>query len=205
MSTGRPRSLDEVKQGEICALVASGVSLRAAALYVGCDRSTIRREERRNEQFAENLRRSEMQAEYFPLQKMHDACHTHWRAAAWMLERTRPEQYARVAANLVKLETVHDLVERLVEVIAEELAEIPEGKAVCRRLHRAIQDTCGELTVAAVANRNPKRLRKIIDRMSTQPKTDEGEDDKVELLCAADFLPAGQTEQHASTEQLQEV
>jgi hypothetical protein len=104
---------------------------------------------------------------------MHDACHTHWRAAAWMLERTRPEQYARVAANLVKLETVHDLVERFVEIIAEELAEIPEGETVCRRLHRAIQDTCGELTVAAVANRNPKRLRKIIDRMSTQPKADE--------------------------------
>ncbi len=192
MSAGRNRTLDEVKQGEICALVASGVSLRAAAQYIGCDRATIRREELRNEQFAEHLRRSLMQAEYFPLQKMHDACHTHWRAAAWMLERTRPEQYARAATNLVKLETVHDLVERFAEVIAQELAEIPDGKAVGRRLNRAIQDTCGELTVAAVANRDPKRLRKVIDRMSTQPTEQEEsqvEKGRVELICAADVPP----------------
>jgi len=88
--SGRPHALDEVKQAEVCALISSGVSLCSAARYVGCDRGTIRREQLRNEKFATQLRQAVMRAEFEPLAAMHKAVHRHWRAAAWLLERTRP-------------------------------------------------------------------------------------------------------------------
>ena len=170
MSNGRRRILDEAKRGEVCALVSAGCSLSSAARYVGCDRGTLRREAQRNEEFGAQLRNAEAQVEYLPLRSVQLASATNWRAAAWLLERTRPEQYARAATNLVKMETVHDLIARCLEVIAAELSDTPECQAACRRLTRAIENTCGELALAAITTRDPRRLRKVIAHMSTRPE-----------------------------------
>ncbi len=183
MSTGRNRVLDEPKRREICALITVGCSFHAAARYVGCSRNTIRREAVRNEEFAEQLRLAEREARVRPVRTMQEAAGSHWRAAAWLLERTQPAEYSRAAANLVKIETVHDLVARCLEMIAEELSESPENQAICRRLTHAIDATCGELTVAALTNRDPKRLRKVIARMSTRPE--------VEVLAEPDLHQNG--------------
>ena len=112
MSAGRHRVLDESKCREICALITVGCSIQAAARYVGCSRNTIRREAARNEEFADLLRYAEIEARIRPVRTMQEASGTHWRAAAWLLERTQPEEYARAAANLVKIETVQDFVAR---------------------------------------------------------------------------------------------
>ena len=170
MSAGRHRVLDESKCREICALVTVGCSIQAAARYVGCSRNTIRREAARNEEFADLLRYAEIEARIRPVRTMQEASGTHWRAAAWLLERTQPEEYARAAANLIKIETVQDFVARALEVIAAELSDSPENQAVARRLTHAIDSSCGELTVAALTSRDPKRLRKVIARMSTRPE-----------------------------------
>ena len=126
MSNGRHRILDEAKRREVCALVSTGCSLSSAARYVGCDRGTLRREAQRNEEFEAELQHAEAQAEYHPLRSVQLSSTNNWRAAAWLLERTRPEQYARAATNLVKMETVHDLIARCLEVIAAELAELAD-------------------------------------------------------------------------------
>jgi tRNA-dihydrouridine synthase len=198
--SGRHRTLDDVKQGQICALVAVGCSLTSAANYVGCDRGTVRREAARNPEFAKQVRRAESKAELQPLETMRDAAAKDWRAAAWLLERTKPEQYARTSSNLVRIETVHDLVARCLEVIAEEFAGSPASEAACQRLTSAIENTCGELTVAAIASRDPKRLRKVIAAMNTRgenvsapPETD------VKLICAADVQPGGDPLQNEPT------
>jgi hypothetical protein len=54
-SRGRPRKLDEVKRGQICALLAAGSELRQAAQYVGCSPNTIRREAERYPKFRQQL------------------------------------------------------------------------------------------------------------------------------------------------------
>ncbi len=207
MTAGRKRALDDVKRGEICALITTGCSLETAARYVGCDRTTIRREELRNPEFAAQLRRSTIEAELHPLRTLLQAAATHWRAAAWILERTRPNEYARSASNLVRIETVHDFVERCLQVIAEELSGSADGAAACRRLTAAIENTCGELTIAATASRDPKRLRKVIAGMSTKNEvlvTDhnvaevENPEINVELVCAAE-LGAGDLRQNGPT------
>ncbi len=169
MPIGRHRVLDEVKQREVCALVAAGCSLTSAAKYVGCDRGTLRREADRNAEFDAQLRHAELQAEVNPLRSVYLASTTNWRAAVWLLERTRPELYARAATNLVKMETVQDLIARVLQVTAEELSDSPTGQASCQRLTQAIEHTCGELAMAAVATRDPRRLRKVIASMTTRP------------------------------------
>src|SRR3954451_6770488 len=92
---GRPRALDDVKQREACALIAGGCGFREAARYVNCNVGTIRREADRNPAFAEQLRNSEAYAQVSPLKAMQQAAGTHWRAAAWMLERAFPDRFSR--------------------------------------------------------------------------------------------------------------
>lgn len=186
--SGRPHALDEVKQAEVCALVSTGVSLRSAARYVGCDRKTIHREQLRNEQFASNLRKAEIRAEYSPLEAMHDAAHRHWRAAAWLLERTRPQQYARNSTGVVKLAVVRELIEQIQQHLAAELAPLPEGATICRRLQRAVDRSCRELTAIAAAPRHSQRLRPSKARLSAS-EPNEKASDELELICMADLPP----------------
>ncbi|QDU54976.1 helix-turn-helix domain-containing protein [Aeoliella mucimassa] len=91
----RKHVLDEVKQREICALITAGMSLRKVARYVGCDRKTIYRERQADPEFDRRVRRAEMAADLTPLELMRRAAATHWRAAAWMLERRERREAAR--------------------------------------------------------------------------------------------------------------
>src|SRR6476646_8849748 len=91
---GRPRVLDDAKRREICALIAGGCSLRDAASYVNCSVCTIRREAERNPDFLQQIRHSEKHARLSPLRAMQQAMGTHWRAAAWFLERAFPDRFA---------------------------------------------------------------------------------------------------------------
>jgi hypothetical protein len=165
--SGRRRVLDEVNRARVCALLKAGCSMTSVAEFVGCDRGTIRREALRDPDFAHEIRSCELEAELRPLHALHSAAGSNWHAAAWLLERTKPEQYARIPSNLVRIETIHDFVTRCLEVIAAELDGSPAGASACRRVTSAIQRTCSELTVAAMASRDPKRLRKIIAAMTT--------------------------------------
>lgn len=187
--SGRPHALDEVRQAEVCALISTGVSLRAAARYIGCDRGTIRREQLRNEQFAANLRQAEMRAEYSPLEAMHDAARQHWRAAAWLLERTRPQQYAPGRAKeAAKLQIVRELAERMQELLAAELASLPNGKSLCRRLKKGLAQTCRELTADVAYSPRPKQPRPAITAHEPTEHAAESAED-LGLICLGDLPP----------------
>ncbi|TWT75451.1 hypothetical protein Pla123a_29600 [Posidoniimonas polymericola] len=95
---GRPRVLDEGKQREVCALLTAGMTVGEAAAYVGCCEKTIRREQRRDEDFDERVRRARVAARLGPLQAVRNAAATHWRAAAWLVDRQdRQEERERRA------------------------------------------------------------------------------------------------------------
>ncbi|WP_425395434.1 hypothetical protein [Aeoliella sp.] len=102
----RPRVLDEVKKGEIAALISTGMSMSNAARYVGCDRKTIRREREVDEAFDERIRRAQMGAELKPLQAIREAASKHWRAAAWLIERQDKQRAARRKAKQADKVTV---------------------------------------------------------------------------------------------------
>ncbi|WP_425400546.1 hypothetical protein [Aeoliella sp.] len=102
----RPRVLDDVKKGEIAALLSTGMSMSNAARYVGCDRKTIRREREVDEAFDERIRRAQMGAELKPLQAIREAASKHWRAAAWLIERQDKQRAARRKAKQADKVTV---------------------------------------------------------------------------------------------------
>lgn len=102
-ANGRPKSLDaEAKKG-ICALIAQGFSLKQAATYFACHRDTIRNERRRDPHFDANLRRALEMADIQPLDLIHRAAKTSWRAAAWLVEfRRRVKKEVREAREARK-------------------------------------------------------------------------------------------------------
>jgi hypothetical protein len=91
---GRRHKLDPPKKREICALVAQGASVEEAAYAVGVSLRTVQRARKWDEQLDHELRLSQ-QTTPDPLKIMQSAARTHWRAAAWLLEREDPERYAR--------------------------------------------------------------------------------------------------------------
>ena len=196
MPVGRPRALDDVKRGEVCALISAGCSIEAAARYVGCNPSTIRREAARNDDFHERLRRAELAAEIQPLHALQRAAATHWRAAAWLLERTRPDRFAKFPPNMVRVDDAEELMESWLELIAHELPETPECNAAYRRLNLMMLNSCREMRAATAFGRDPKQIRQIAQRMKPKPqwpavfRDERPEDSSPEDTYAAETNPA---------------
>ncbi|MDZ4658827.1 MAG: hypothetical protein SH868_14725 [Bythopirellula sp.] len=126
---GRPRVLDEGKRREIVALVATGYGLPGAAKYVGCTVKTIRREASRDQEFSQQLREAEMKAKMKPLRAIRYKAHTHWRAAAWLLERTEPERFGKPDHKLLKPVEVDNLLDAVLSKLLLELTDNPLGQA----------------------------------------------------------------------------
>ena len=95
---GRRRSLDQQKKAEICNRVAQGASVEEAAEDLDVSLRTVQREAKEDDDFHHELRLAQRQTPD-PLKIMQSAARDHWRAAAWLLERTDPEQYARRPAS----------------------------------------------------------------------------------------------------------
>jgi len=95
---GRPRLLDEEKKVELCEHVAKGASVEDAAETVGVSLRTVQRERQLDEDFDHELQLSLRQPPD-PLKMMQHAARAHWRAAAWLLERTDPGNYAKRPQN----------------------------------------------------------------------------------------------------------
>lgn len=90
--------LDEGKLREICALATAGMSIAKIAKYVGCDRKTIYNARRENPDFDQRMRRARLSIDLNPREAMRRFATTHWRAAAWVLEREERQEAARRAA-----------------------------------------------------------------------------------------------------------
>jgi hypothetical protein len=135
---GRPRILDETKRREICAQVAAGESLPGAARYVGCSVRTIRRERERNEPFDQELREAESAARMEPVKAMRQAMHAHWRAAAWMLERTQPEVYGRNQKSGMGRRELQALSRDILDIIRQEVLDPLVYDQLEKRIRAAI-------------------------------------------------------------------
>jgi IS30 family transposase len=145
---GRPRALDEVKLREISALISAGCGLEGAARYVGCAASTIRREARRNPEFNEQLRRAHLAAELGPLNAMRNAAHTHWRAAAWLLERTNAQRFAKQNVRHVKPEHLQQFTEMIGNLLQQEVTDRNARRRIRRRLGKLTRQNHADMLAA---------------------------------------------------------
>ena len=138
---GRPCSLDEIKRHEILAILAVGGTRRVAAAYVGCSVRTIQNTARRLPEFAEMLTQIEQSMEVNLLKYVREAAKEprYWRAAAWALERLRPERYARRGPDVITLDQIRRLMAQLAAILSEEVPE-KYRKNVLKRLGAVFAD-----------------------------------------------------------------
>jgi hypothetical protein len=124
-TTSRSYVLNDAKRKTIIALVTNGSSRRAAARYVGCSASTISRTVARDPRFAAELARAEQTTEIGLLRAIHAAAKEtkHWRAAAWLLERRSPDDFAARPPNLLTDKQVADVIAHIIETIHGDLTE----------------------------------------------------------------------------------
>jgi hypothetical protein len=122
--------LDEAKRQKIVALLSNGSSRRVAAGVVGCAPSTITRTAARDPQFAGQVARAARNVEIESLRAIRAAGQDkrHWRAAAWLLERNNPSDFAVRSPKTFTQAEVAQLLASVAEML---VGELPEDN--CRR------------------------------------------------------------------------
>ncbi len=149
MEKGRRGILDDVKRGEICAILTVGCSRATAARYVGCHVATIRRTAERDPTFGLALRQAESKHEVLHLTYINKAAKEgrYWRAAAWALERKYPDRWARRDPRQFSLEQVTQFLTQFAGMVAEEVSEPITRERIVARLKNftaSLQATTGE-------------------------------------------------------------
>lgn len=181
---GRPRALDDAKRREICALVSAGAGIQRAAQYVGCSHSTVCREARRDGAFREQLRRAKATNCLSPLQAMRQSLQTNWRAAAWLLERTDPEQYGRKYRHAFGRRELNALARDLIAIVKDEVDHPIQRERAIERMQATINYA---MRHAWDGQRSGKALRQAMDYFAKMndsandwPEFDFGLDSSVE-------------------------
>ena len=95
---GRRRFFDDRRKGELRDLIERGASLEEAAEAMDVSLRTVQREMKLDDDFHHEVRLA-LRAAPEPEKLLKGHARTHWRAAAWLLERTNPETYARRPVN----------------------------------------------------------------------------------------------------------
>jgi len=101
--------LDGDQQGRVCALVSLGMSPQTSVELVGGDAVTLAHTAAADPQFALRLKKSAAEHEAGLLARIDKAAQSprDWRAAVWLLERTRPNKYGRRRPRTITEEQFH--------------------------------------------------------------------------------------------------
>jgi hypothetical protein len=157
---GRPRALDEIKRREILATVAAGCGLETAARYAGVSTRTVQRELRRNKDFWDKYRRAELKSKIRPLNAMTRAVKKSWRAAAWMLERKSPRDFAKVHPRMIDPLELDESLGQLFDAVFRSIRDPVLRRKVSRNIETALQTQIHELPSDRRSPRTPKRKKK---------------------------------------------
>lgn len=141
---GRPLRLDKQRQQRICEALRAGNTRAASAAYGGVGESTFYRWMERGEaassgiyrDFWEAVKEAEAACEIRNVALIQKAAQDNWTAAAWWLERRKPDDWARVERQRhegpsggpmrveVKVATPPEDVDSWARAVAAKLAEV---------------------------------------------------------------------------------
>lgn len=94
--SGRARTLTPDKKQQIIAFVAGGGSRRRACMFVGIAYTQFSLElTQRDPEFARQVEEAEAGNYLIQIGRVQEAAKKQWQAAAWLLERKYPEEFAR--------------------------------------------------------------------------------------------------------------
>jgi hypothetical protein len=138
---GRPREFTPDMCAELLHHVAQGASIEQAAHSVGISYRTVQREAKADDGFQLELERALAAGPVDPERIMQQAARTHWRAAAWMLERAHPERYGKRPARSCSPEKLRDIISHLLELALE--ATPPEDReALYQHMRPGVDQAC---------------------------------------------------------------
>lgn len=129
--------LTPAKRGLACQLAALGLPRREVALRLGCSPRTLRRERQRNPDFERLYDEAEAATLGRPLDHLKRLAETNWRAAAWLLERTKPRKFASRRPMALRPYDFDEACRQIVEAALREVAD-PELRS---RLYCAMDET----------------------------------------------------------------
>lgn len=135
----KKRVLDEDAQREVCAMITVGCSRAAAARLIGCTSNAIAGLAGRDELFGERLQRAEMKREFGPLAKIHALSEKNWRAAAWVLERLRPQDYAARKPAVITPEQMLQIGEMFKQSLERHIQNPAEKESFVERFIEVLQ------------------------------------------------------------------
>ncbi len=160
---GRPQQFTSQQQQKLLDHIAQGASTEEAARIVGVSLRTVQRQARYNEFFDRNLQLALRSPPSTPETLLKHAARTHWRAAAWLLERTDPDHYGKRPANSCSPEKLLDIMAFLIETALEATPE--EHRA---RLYRRLRDVADKLFDLMMPD-NRDRSTYISEALATRP------------------------------------
>lgn len=175
--TGRPRALDDTKRSEICALVSAGYGIEKAADYVGCAPSTVRREALRNPDFHDRMRKAQLTAELDPLRSVRNKAQTHWRAAAWLLERIDPTRFAKRNPKLFTPDQVEELFDSFIEKLIAAVDDNATGAGLYQQILEFTKQIATEAFSSSKPLRDPRRARRMMKSSATKDDGSEAQAD----------------------------
>jgi hypothetical protein len=140
---GRPREFTDAKRAELVAHVHQGATVAEAASIVGVSLRTVQLAGQRNDDFHHDLELAKHNAKVDPEKLMRRAASAHWRAAAWLLERTDPDRYGKRPPNSCRPETLRQMNDWLIETALE--ATPPEHREAVYRRMRSVADKAFEI------------------------------------------------------------
>ena len=131
---GRPTTLDFAKRQTILSMLANGSSRRTAAAFVGCSASTITRTAARDPDFEAALCRAEQRSEIHALRCLQNAAenHRYWRAAAWLLERKNPIDFALRQPDVFTGDQMRQMLSRLLIYLTDDMPDSKYDKVLAR-------------------------------------------------------------------------
>jgi len=134
--------ITEEQKAQICAMVSVGCSLRAAARLAACHESTVRSRLQNDKAFLARYRKSEQASELIALRHVQTAGAKNWRAAAWLLERMRPNEYATPKPDTLRPDDFAQLTSTVAELVLREVKNPEE----CRKISEGLQSIEDQMT-----------------------------------------------------------
>ena len=130
-----------------------GFNLENIARFIGCAATTIRRELRRNREFADKFRQAQLGCELAPLNTLRQAALTNWRAARLYLELMNPHAFAKKNIRYITQEQLKVFLDTLVTELAGN-ADSKAQRAIIAKMSAFVD----RIDIEAEAHRGNRRL-----------------------------------------------
>lgn len=186
--TGRPRVFDEEQRKLLCGLIASGFTRKQATEHVGVSRRTVARALQDDEQFQNLLQNAELRQELRPIQHIASQMPKNWRAAAWLLERQRPELYVRRTPRTVTLGDLRGIFGGLIKLLLEGVPEHETRDRVRKNVETFLSQLGGR-------QRCSPRVRRVLDNLEQEDSLSDSANNAADPgTASADGLQASADE-----------